>query len=165
MLDAAAGLLGTEIHVLGETTAPHGASFAPRHLRVHGRLERAQVDAWMRAASVYVAPSRYEPFGLAPLEAANHGCALVLSDLPTFRELWGGCAAFVPPGDAEALAGLLAELRDDPARVAALGAAARRRAVRRYTAARMAGEYLALYRRLAAQREAAHLAALAGVPR
>ena len=38
---------------------------------------------------------RFEPFGLAVLEAARAGCALVLSDIATFRELWDGAALFV----------------------------------------------------------------------
>ena len=33
-------------------------------------------------------PARYEPFGLSILEAALSGCALVLGDLPSLRELW-----------------------------------------------------------------------------
>ena len=44
---------------------------------------------------IFVSVSRYEPFGLAVLEAAHAGCALVLSDIPTFRELWQGAASFV----------------------------------------------------------------------
>lgn len=151
-LDEAAGLLGPDfppIHVLGETVAPHGERYEPRHLRAHGRVERAEVDDWMRRTSVYVAPSRYEPFGLAPLEAALHGCALVLSDIGTFRELWHGCAEFVPPDDPAALAGALRALRDSPARVARLAEGARKRALRRYTSGRMAEEYIALYRQLA----------------
>jgi glycosyltransferase involved in cell wall biosynthesis len=151
-LDAAAGLLGPTfppIHVLGETTSPHGDRYEPLHLRAHGRVERAEVDDWMRHASVYVAPSRYEPFGLAPLEAALHGCALVLSDIGTFRELWHGCAEFVPPDDPAALADVLRRLHDDPARVARLAEGARKRALRRYTSGRMAEEYIALYRQLA----------------
>jgi glycosyltransferase involved in cell wall biosynthesis len=39
----------------------------------------------------------YEPFGLTVLEAAISRCALVLSDIPTFRELWDGAALFVDP--------------------------------------------------------------------
>jgi glycosyltransferase involved in cell wall biosynthesis len=65
-------------------------------------------------------PSLYEPFGLAPLEAALRGCALVLSDIGSFRELWDGCAAFFPRGDAEVLAAVLAELEADPKRGARL---------------------------------------------
>jgi glycosyltransferase involved in cell wall biosynthesis len=39
-----------------------------------------------------VAPSLYEPFGLAVAEAARAARPLVLSDIPTFRELWGDAA-------------------------------------------------------------------------
>ena len=154
VLDEAAGRLGPgfpRIHVLGEMVAPHGESFTAQHLAVHGRVERAEVDAWMRRASIYVGPSRYEPFGLAPLEAALQGCALVLSDIGTFRELWDGCAEFFPSGDADALADALARVAADPARRARLAEGARKRALRRYAAGRMAEEYQALYRQLVQQ--------------
>jgi glycosyltransferase involved in cell wall biosynthesis len=154
VLDRAVARMGPgapPVHLLGETVAPHGAAFLAQHLRLHGRVERAAVDAWMRRASIYVSPSRYEPFGLAPLEAAVHGCALVLSDIESFREVWDGCADFFPAGDAEALASVLARLVADPARVERLAAGARKRALRRYTARRMAEEYVALYRRLAGE--------------
>ncbi|HEV7586650.1 MAG TPA: glycosyltransferase family 4 protein [Longimicrobium sp.] len=156
LLDAAVGMLGPgfpPVHLLGESVAPHGGVFEARNLVMHGRVERTAVDAWMRRATVYVAPSRYEPFGLAPLEAALNGCALVLSDIGTFRELWDGCADFFPSGDAAALAGVLGRLATDPARVAKMAERARGRALRRYGAARMAGDYLALYRELAARPE------------
>lgn len=87
----------------------------------------------------------FEPFGLAVLEAAQAGCPLVLSDIPTFRELWDGAATFVAPGDvggfADAVAGLLA----DPARHAALGQAARQHATR-YTPAATAARMAEIYR-------------------
>jgi glycosyltransferase involved in cell wall biosynthesis len=156
LLDAAAAMLGGAIppvHVLGESVGPDGGAFHARNLAMHGRVERAEVDGWMRHASVYVAPSRYEPFGLAPLEAALNGCALVLSDVGTFRELWDGCADFFPSGDAVALAEVLGRLVADPARVRKMAERARGRALRRYGAARMAAEYVALYRELAARQE------------
>lgn len=152
VLDRAVGSLRPgplTAHLLGETVAPHGERYTPEHLVAHGRVERAEVDAWMRRASVYVAPSLYEPFGLAPLEAAFQNCALLLSDIGSFRELWDGCALFFPRGNAPALARALAELQADPARRTALAVAARKRAECRYTAARMASEYSALYHRLA----------------
>ncbi|HEU0016244.1 MAG TPA: glycosyltransferase family 4 protein [Longimicrobium sp.] len=151
VLDEAAGLLGAgapPIHVIGETTAPHGEVCSVRTVTAHGRVERAQVDEWMRRASLYVAPSRYEPFGLAPLEAALHGCALVLSDIGTFRELWDGCAEFFPSGDARALAQAIRRVSSDETRRERLAKAARTRAMRRYTAARMAAEYIDLYRQM-----------------
>lgn len=162
VLDEAAGILrglagdsAPAVHLLGETVGPGGDRFDARNLRAHGRVERAEVDAWLGRASVYVAASAYEPFGLAPLEAALHGCALVLSDIGSFRELWKGCAVFFSAGDAEALANAILQLRHDPARCAQIAAAARTRALRRYTAAHMADGYLAVYRGLLARRAAA----------
>lgn len=159
VLDDAAGILGElmggaapPVHLLGETVSPQGERFEARHVVVHGRVERAEVDGWLRCASVYVGASLYEPFGLAPLEAALHGCALVLSDIGSFRELWKGCAVFFPPGDAEALANAIVQLRHDPAACAKLAEAARTRALRRYTARRMAAEYLSIYRALVSGR-------------
>lgn len=162
VLDEAAGILralagdsAPAVHLLGETAGPGGDRFDARHLRAHGRVERAEVDAWLGRASVYVAASSYEPFGLAPLEAALHGCALVLSDIGSFRELWKGCAVFFPPGDAEALANAILQLRHDPVRCAQLAEGGRTRALRRYTAGRMADDYLSVYRGMLARRAAA----------
>ncbi len=151
VLDRAVGRLGTlglEAHLLGATVAPSGERYEPLHLISHGRVERSEVDAWLSRASIYVAPSLYEPFGLAPLEAAFAGCALVLSDIGSFRELWDGCARFFPAGGDAALAGTLAELYEDRDERARLALAARRRAERRYTAERMAADYRTLYAEL-----------------
>src|SRR5690606_35787981 len=98
---------------------------------------------------------RYEPFGLAPLEAALAGCALVLADIPTYRELWEGCGEFYPPGDAAALAAAIRGLMDAEGRRRALAEAARARAAERYSPERMARQYEALYRELAAAPAAA----------
>ena len=40
-------------------------------------------------------------FGFSVLEAALSGCALVLGDIPSLREIWGDAALFVPPDDTE----------------------------------------------------------------
>ena len=62
---------------------------------------------------IFVSSALYEPFGLAVLEAAQAGCALVLSDIPTFRELWDGAALFVSPHDDRALAAAIVRLLGD----------------------------------------------------
>lgn len=119
---------------------------APRR-RVFGRLDaEAMHDAYARAA-VYALPARYEPFGLTPLEAAFHDCALVLGDIPTLREVWGDAARFVPPDDAAALTAALRELIEDVSVRTAVAARCRRHA-ERYTAHRMARRYHDLYRQL-----------------
>jgi glycosyltransferase involved in cell wall biosynthesis len=101
-------------------------------------------------AAVYAATSRYEPFGLAPLEATLAGCALVMTDIPTFRELWEGCALFYPPGDAPALAAACRELLENPECRQALARVAGERARDCYNPQRMAAGYEALYRKIIA---------------
>ena len=95
-------------------------------------------------AAVFAAPARYEPFGLGVLEAARSGCALVLADIATFRELWDGAAHFVAPDDAREWARALEELAQQPARRAALAAAARLRA-EDYGLDRMVDNYCRVY--------------------
>jgi glycosyltransferase involved in cell wall biosynthesis len=115
-----------------------------------GRLGPADASALLARASIFASPVRYEPFGLASLEAAHGGCALVLGDLPSLREVWGDAALYVPPDDEEALAAALGVLCRDTARRRALAAAAGLRA-RRYTPAAMAAAQQALYERLPAR--------------
>lgn len=117
-------------------------------LKKLGPLSPAELATWLRRAAIYVLPVRYEPFGLSILEAALAGCALVVGDIPSQRELWGGAAEFVPPDDAEALAAALERLTHDGPRRATLAAAARRRATR-YAPDRMAAGYAGLYLELA----------------
>jgi glycogen(starch) synthase len=116
-----------------------------------GRLSHAQMSWWLGRAAIFVHPARYEPFGLAVLEAALSGCALVLGELPSLRENWDGAALFSPAGDDAALVARVAELAANPGLRAALGARARARALD-LGADRMAAAYLDLYRALLAPR-------------
>lgn len=68
-------------------------------------------------------------------QGAAAGCALVTADTAPQRRLLGDAAAFVPPGDADALASLLRALAHDPARVEQLRKAARTLAEQEFTAA------------------------------
>ncbi|HEX4448454.1 MAG TPA: glycosyltransferase family 4 protein, partial [Polyangiaceae bacterium] len=73
------------------------------HLHGLGMLDRSSLARWMGRAAVFVHPASYEPFGLAPLEAALCGCALVLGDIPSLREIWGDAALFVDGRDRDDL--------------------------------------------------------------
>jgi glycosyltransferase involved in cell wall biosynthesis len=126
-LDAAAEHAHWPVHLLGATQGPNGQVFVARHGVAEGSLDHATALARLRGAGIFAAPALYEPFGLAVAEAACLGLPLVLSDIPTFRELWDG-AVFVPPRDAEALAQALNRLAASPAERARRGEAARARA-------------------------------------
>jgi glycogen synthase len=95
-------------------------------------------------ASIYASPARYEPFGLAALEAGLAGCALVLGDIASLREVWGDAATYVDPFDDDHLTRELQRLIADPGAVADLGRRALDRA-RTYTPERMAAAYLAAW--------------------
>lgn len=147
-LDRAAPEVPWPIHVAGEANPQDGREVRPRHLSVLGRLPGPELAEWMERAAIFAAPARYEPFGLAALEAGLAGCALVLGDIPSLREVWGDAAVFVPPEDADRLGAALRELVADSARRAQMQRAARTRALT-FEPERMAAAYLALYRELA----------------
>lgn len=136
-LDAAAALCRWPVFMAGPLESPSGQRVALAHAHAMGALPAAMVADTMARAAIFVSPSRYEPFGLAALEAATAGAALVLADIPTYREIWAGAAAFVPPGDAPALAAAVNALADDLALRRRLAARARSVAAR-YGVARQA---------------------------
>ncbi|HZF58487.1 MAG TPA: glycosyltransferase, partial [Rubrobacter sp.] len=110
-------------------------------------LPHGKAIALMREAGIFVSPSLYEPFGLAVAEAARMALPLVLSDIPTFRELWEDVALFVPARDQEGFTRAIAGLVGDDFERAAMGRAARDRAAR-YTPDAMAAQMASVYRSL-----------------
>lgn len=152
-LDAAAERLAWPVYVAGSgrTVDAQGAT------RALGRIPHATLRDWMSRAAVYALPARYEPFGLSILEAALSGCALVLGDIPSLREVWGDAAIYVAPDDVDALVGAIERLAAQPDLRAAMAGAARARGAG-FTAERQANAYLDLYRHVARRRstEAVH---------
>ena len=135
------------VAVAGET--PRGGALPGLvHL---GRLDEAALAEVMSEAEIFCAPALYEPFGLAVLEAAICGAALVLSTAPSLVELWSKAAQFVEPDDVDRLAGTLLDVIEDPLARARLQQAARERAAA-YGRSRMAEAYLGLYAELASGR-------------
>jgi glycosyltransferase involved in cell wall biosynthesis len=143
-LAAVAPRLSVPVVVAGAAAAPGGDELATGAVRGIGWIDHAATLALMDRAAVFAAPARYEPFGLGILEAALRGCALVLGDVPSLREVWGDAALFVAPDDHEALASALRRLMERPLERARLAAAACTRA-QTYSVETMARRYLAIY--------------------
>lgn len=101
------------------------------------------------SASIYIATSQYEPFGLAPLEAALSRCALLLSDIPSLREIWGDDAVYFENNSPKSLESQLFRLCGDAVMMRSYADRALRRARAFYSSARMVDDYLELYRSLA----------------
>ncbi|HET6632155.1 MAG TPA: glycosyltransferase family 4 protein [Rhodanobacteraceae bacterium] len=143
-LATVAGDLPWPVRVAGEIWHPQGGRVHLRHIVPLGRLTpKAMAQAYAKAA-IYTLPARYEPFGLTVLEAALSGCALVLGDIPSLRELWRGAAVFVPPNDPARLHAALAQLMREPLLRKAWAKRAAKRA-QRYSAQRMVDHYLDVY--------------------
>lgn len=136
-LDRAAALLRVPVLAAGPLESPFGSMACHHAIKPLGNLNEQDLRAWFAGSPVFCSLALYEPFGLTVLEAAQAGCALVLSDIPTFRELWSGAALFVDPRDEFAAATALDRvLKDDDLRLR-LAARATHRA-RHYTADAMA---------------------------
>jgi glycogen synthase len=143
-LDAIAPQLAWPVEIPGDTEHPDSGIPKFSNVRLLGRLGSTEMARHLGSASIFAAPARYEPFGLAILEAAAAGCALVLGDIPSLRENWDGAAAFVAPEDRVALRATINALIADAQERTRLAVAARRRAGR-FTLQRMAQSYAALY--------------------
>jgi glycogen synthase len=148
-LERVAPELAWPIYVAGQEQHPTGGGRHLQQLRPLGQISAAEVGRWMGRASIYALPAHYEPFGLSVLEAAMAGCALVLGDLPSLREVWGAAACYVPPADPVALAATLQTLIAEPTQRRLLAVAAHKQA-QKYQPAAMGAAYWQAYRTLLA---------------
>lgn len=147
-LAAAAARIAWPVVLAGPLAGPDGEAVDPGAAHALGTVDGPGMRRLMARAAIFAGPARYEPFGLAALEAGSSGCALVLGDLASQREIWGDGAVYVDPEDGEALAAALARLIADPGRRRRMAWRARERAAT-LTARRMAEGYRAAYGRVA----------------
>ena len=96
-----------------------------------GQLPRAEMPARYRAASLLLVTSRHEGQSMVAVEAAASGIPVVGTRVGVLPDLGSG-AMTVPLGDEAGLVAAVAQVLDDPARAAAMGAAGRSAAVAGY---------------------------------
>lgn len=122
--------LGDRVHFLGRIPEPEGL---------------------IAEADVFVMSSREEGLGTSVLDAMARGIPVASTTAGGLGEMLGGGAGLlVPAANPEALAEAVARILGDPSLRSALVARAAE-AVRHFTAERMAGEVLAVYRSCAPQ--------------
>ena len=122
----------------GQTACAASPNVQLQHL---GQLSRERLLEEFRKSAIYVCGSRYEPFGLAALEAALCGCAVLANDIPSLREAWGPGARYFD--NAASLSRLLAWLHDSPLLLQESKQRSWQRASR-YSVDRMVDGYLAV---------------------
>ena len=140
-----------------------GGDFAPfeddvRRLglgdRIVLRQNVAEIEDYFQAADVGLFTSESESFCLSILEAMNFGCPSVATAVGGIPEVVenGKSGLLVPFGDTDGLARALESLIANPARLRAMGQAAKQRARALFSAAKIVPRYEALYRRVCAER-------------
>jgi len=133
--------------------------FARRHpglaerVKFLGHVADEELARLYATCDVFVAPSRYESFGLIFLEAMNWAKPVVGCRVggPSDIVVDGETGLLVPPESPEAIAEAVLELAGNEARRHAMGRAGRARLLERFTHRTMAEGFVALYRRLLAQ--------------
>ena len=129
--------------VLGRATAEHQGFLEELKARVAaaglsdrilfpGEVGPTETAPWYRALDLFIAPQRWEGFGVTPLEAMASGAPVVATTVGAFSELVeaGRTGTLIPPGDVGAMADAAAGWLDDPAAMKAAGDAGRERVTR-----------------------------------
>lgn len=97
---------------------------------LNAQIEEAQAAGWLKRlafvpdsmrnalfydARLFVYPSRYEGFGLPPIEAMKHGAPTIVGDADALIEVTKGAARIVNPLDVKAFSLAIAEALEDEA--------------------------------------------------
>ena len=139
------------IYVAGEFNGPttNGEARSEK-LTLLGKIPSHELSLWMQRASIYLCPSKYEPYGLAVLEAAKAGCALALANTGSLREHWGNTALYFDFGNVGEMEGCLRALIADGPYRESIARMSQERS-RSNNGRTMAEQYVKLYRRLLGQ--------------
>jgi len=140
-------LVGSEQNPEGAVASAKSMGRLPK-LEMLGPQTEEQLSELLARAFLYVATSRYEPFGLAPLEAALSGCPIIANDIETFHEVWGEDAIYFERNNSYSLVHTIRQLASNPLRCSEYGHRALERALRQFNSEKMAEGYLAHYRSL-----------------
>ena len=108
----------------------------------------AVLKAHYAAAAAFVYPSKYEGFGIPPLEAMACDCPVICSSAGSISEVVGDAGAYFEPDDAATLASLIEKVGNDKAFADTLRSKGRER-LKRYSWAQCAVDTMRIYRELA----------------
>jgi glycosyltransferase involved in cell wall biosynthesis len=136
----------------------------PENVRFVGSLSREALPEFYRGARFVVIPSIWqEVFSVVTVEAMGMGIPVIASKTGGLAEVFEHerSGIYVPSGDAEALAGAMRRLWDDPAACRRMGEAARQEAIERYSPEAFLERLTAAFERVLNQRGARTVESLA----
>lgn len=121
-------------------------------LRFMPEVPTEQMADWYRILDLYVAPQRWEGFGLTPIEAMACGCPVVATRVGAFEALVadGQTGTLVDAGDADAIQRAAFDILSNPEKHREMMANARAHVMQHFSIATEAAALVAVYRRLLA---------------
>lgn len=116
----------------------------------HGWQPPDAIERWLDRTTLVLMPSRWEPFGLVALQAAQRARVCLASRIDGLPEVVidGETGLLLPPDDPDDWVHAVASLLDDRGRIGVMSVRARRGAAERFGVGRHTDSYEALYRRL-----------------
>ena len=154
LLRAVALVPGAHLWLLGEGPERARLTALAAELGIAGRVRlpgwQEEVQPAIRAADVFLVPSRHEPLGAVVLEGwmARRPVVATASQGPSWLIRDGETGLLVPIDAPQALATAVQGLLADPVRAAALASAGRAALERDFTEQAVVGHYLELFHRL-----------------
>jgi mannosyltransferase len=152
--DVAAVVLGraTEAHLGFQAELKHKAADRGLADRILFADEVApkETPAWYRVLDLFIAPQRWEGFGVTPLEAMASGVPVVATTVGAFEELVveGATGSLIAPGEVAPMVEAAARWLDDSAALAAASRAAREHVAREFSLESEAAGINAVYERV-----------------
>jgi len=147
--------------ILGRATEKHAgferdlkirvkAAGLDRRILFLGEVDVDEIATWYRRLGIFIAPQRWEGFGLTPLEAMASGVPVIATTVGAFPELVvdGQTGVLIPPGDVEALVAATQTLLDDSALRRTFSDAARAHVAAHFSLEREAAAVTAVYESL-----------------
>ena len=122
-------------------------------LRILPEDQGFTIAPWFQASDIYVAPQRWEGFGLTPLEAMSCGVPVVATRVGAFEDLVvpDETGYLVPPEDLDALIDATDKLMTDAVLRQSMASASREKVVAQHQIVHEADAINAIYRRLLAE--------------
>ena len=154
---AASSLLKTGTRIVcfggGALTSAERALLAQLNLAVDDVVQIGGNDerlaALYQGAIAFVYPSKYEGFGIPPLESMSLGCPVICSNTSSIPEVVGDAGAYFDPNDTESMRQAIESVLQSPRRRQELIDLGNTR-LSAFSWARCAAETLTVYRKLAA---------------
>jgi glycosyltransferase involved in cell wall biosynthesis len=105
--------LGVDVVVVGAVAShvfSHSGTVHSARLKLIGHVDDDELRGLYEGAAAFLFPSRYEGFGIPPLEAMAAGCPVIASNAAAIPEVCGAAALYFNPDDADELARRIEQL-------------------------------------------------------